>query len=994
MAAFSYPGVYVEELPSAQHTITGVATSIGAFVGWAAQGPVNQAALIQSWNDYLATFGGLDARTKLGYAVNQFFANGGQQCYVVRLVWDGSMPPANGNPAVAETAVATGLGYAMAQITATVTTASGKSVAGSLSVGIGQPVLESIEVTAGSLPAGATLPPMPAGSTGNLSAQPVYSDGGSSPPLPGGSLQWTSSDSTVVSVNASTGAIVASNPGTATLTATSGLVSGSITVTVVQATSVTLSVSSPVTTLAAGQQAQFHATATYNSGAAPDVTQGVVWTTSAASSVATLGTTGLFSVLPSVAASSTATVTATFPWAIGGTAPSQTTPAISITAPVPIAAAAYPASPVIAVAQTVTLNLWGPESNSPQQLVEITSGSTTWTSSNPLVATVAGNVVTAVAAGTATITGVNGSFTASTTVTVIPATTTLNAIAISPTQMTLAAGLTQQLKATGVYSDGTTADLTGSVTWGDAASSAASISVSGLLTAKTASGSPLTITAAWQGVNAAPTASLTITAAVLDSIQVAPSTAGLTSIPSGSTATFTATGTYSDGTTATIPSPTWSASPASIVTITPLGAATATSTGGGALSLFAKNPGAWGNTLRITVTAQPPPNSTRFNVLVQRVAPSGQLQTLESFVNLSVSPSDPNYVVTVIDNDSAYVTFVNPATGAPVVPTAAPSSTSTTPVALSGGTDGGVLVPTDGNFELALLSLSNSDAGINLLDHVDIFNLLCVPAETDAPTISTLQEFCSRKRALYIVDPPLNTTVANLIASGPVGSSPGSITAGNAATNSAYYFPWILAPDPLAGNRPTLFPPCGFVAGIYAATDAAIGVWKAPAGINAALIGNSGLQFVLTDLENGSLNPQAVNCLRQFKTYGDVVWGARTLAGNDQTGSQWKYVPIRRLALYIESSLWDGTQWVVFEPNDEALWGQIRLNVGAFMQGLFLKGAFAGTTPSQAYFVKCDAENNPPASVALGVVNILVGFAPLYPAEFVLIQIQQIINQS
>jgi phage tail sheath protein FI len=154
------------------------------------------------------------------------------------------------------------------------------------------------------------------------------------------------------------------------------------------------------------------------------------------------------------------------------------------------------------------------------------------------------------------------------------------------------------------------------------------------------------------------------------------------------------------------------------------------------------------------------------------------------------------------------------------------------------------------------------------------------------------------------------------------------------------------------------------------------------------------LQYSLTDGQNGSLNPKAVNCLRQFSVYGDVVWGARTLAGNDEAGSQWKYVPIRRLALFLESSLYDGTQWVVFEPNDETLWGQVRMNVGTFLQGLFLQGAFAGTTPQQAYFVKCDAENNPASSVALGVVNILVGFAPLYPAEFVVIQIQQIVGQN
>jgi phage tail sheath protein FI len=128
--------------------------------------------------------------------------------------------------------------------------------------------------------------------------------------------------------------------------------------------------------------------------------------------------------------------------------------------------------------------------------------------------------------------------------------------------------------------------------------------------------------------------------------------------------------------------------------------------------------------------------------------------------------------------------------------------------------------------------------------------------------------------------------------------------------------------------------------------------------------------------------------------YGDVVWGSRTLQGNDQAGSQWKYVPIRRLALFLESSLYEGTQWAVFEPNDETLWSQIRLNVGSFMQGLFQQGAFQGSTPQQAYFVKCDSENNPQSSINLGIVNVLVGFAPVVPAEFVVIQIQQIAAQA
>ena len=409
------------------------------------------------------------------------------------------------------------------------------------------------------------------------------------------------------------------------------------------------------------------------------------------------------------------------------------------------------------------------------------------------------------------------------------------------------------------------------------------------------------------------------------------------------------------------------------------------------LTLFAANPGAWANSVKVTVTPSTA-DPTRFSILVQQVIGS-QTTTLESYVNLSVSPTDPQYVVTVIDSDSNYITFLDPAISPPTPPP--PPGLPAAPAngllgAGTPGVDGDVLVPsTNNNFELALMSVTR---GIHLLDRVDIFNLLCVPGETDAPTIKLLQSYCKEKRAFYIVDPPQLSTISGLQASGPVGFG-GTSVIGPDANYSAYYFPWVNAPDPLFGNRPALFPPCGFVAGIYASTDVSRGVWKAPAGIDAGLTGQLGLQYNLTDGENGGLNIQAVNCMREFKVYGDVVWGARTLEGNDQAGSQWKYVPIRRLALFLESSLYNGTQWVVFEPNDERLWSQIRLNVGAFMQGLFLQGAFQGTSPQKAYFVKCDSENNPQSSINMGIVNVLVGFAPLYPAEFVVIQIQQIAGQ-
>jgi phage tail sheath protein FI len=171
-------------------------------------------------------------------------------------------------------------------------------------------------------------------------------------------------------------------------------------------------------------------------------------------------------------------------------------------------------------------------------------------------------------------------------------------------------------------------------------------------------------------------------------------------------------------------------------------------------------------------------------------------------------------------------------------------------------------------------------------------------------------------------------------------------------------------------------------------------VWKAPAGLDATLDGVAELDVPLTDPEIGRLNPLGVNCLRAAPGAGHVVWGARTRNGSDRLASEWKYLPVRRTALFLEESLFRGTQWVVFEPNDAPLWAQIRLNVGAFLNTLFRQGAFAGTTPREAYFVKCDAETTTPDDVNLGIVHILVGFAPLKPAEFVVVQIQQMAGQA
>ncbi len=290
--------------------------------------------------------------------------------------------------------------------------------------------------------------------------------------------------------------------------------------------------------------------------------------------------------------------------------------------------------------------------------------------------------------------------------------------------------------------------------------------------------------------------------------------------------------------------------------------------------------------------------------------------------------------------------------------------------------------------------------GIQALEAVDLFNLLCLPGVTQAGILTMAVQYCQSRRAVLIVDAPL--APPDPTKSGPQSLKPDEMVKyimgpdlpkGNLGTYAAIYYPWVKAPDPLKGGKVRSFSPSGMIAGLYARTDSARGVWKAPAGTDATLVGVQGVDYLLTDQENGILNPHGVNCLRIFPVFGPVSWGARTVSGDDQIGSDYKYVPVRRTALYIEESLYRGLKWAVFEPNDEPLWAQIRLNVGAFMQDLFVKGAFQGKTPRDAYFVKCDKETTTQNDINLGIVNILVGFAPLKPAEFVIVQLQQIAGQ-
>lgn len=452
--------------------------------------------------------------------------------------------------------------------------------------------------------------------------------------------------------------------------------------------------------------------------------------------------------------------------------------------------------------------------------------------------------------------------------------------------------------------------------------------------------------------------------------------------------------------------------PSTVAAATTIMAAAASGTGSitfAAATQGVSNPGAWAKNYGIVIknqlTGGNPNGRFRLQVLYNPSWPNTVPVVVESFENLSPTTPDPQgrYVGDILKTQSNYVMAtantltVPPSDNATNATTGQPTTGMQQPQNLGSGTgaaagnDGAQLSPsspgTQGPFENALLPASGT-GGAYQLARVDLFNLLCVPGLMDPSTISLLEAFCVTHRAFMIVDCNVNDTLTSL------ENGPNNSITGTPGTNAAFYFPWINGPDPLNQGSTGPFPPCGYVAGIYAATDGSRGVWKAPAGTAASLTGVIGPYVTLNDADNGILNPLAVNCIRNFSAYGTVVWGARTLQGNDEIGSQWKYVPVKRLALFIEESLYRGTQWAVFEPNDEPLWAALRLNIGSFMQTLFRQGAFQGQTPQDAYFVKCDDETTTQADINLGVVNVIVGFAPLLPAEFVVIQIQQMAGQT
>ncbi len=422
------------------------------------------------------------------------------------------------------------------------------------------------------------------------------------------------------------------------------------------------------------------------------------------------------------------------------------------------------------------------------------------------------------------------------------------------------------------------------------------------------------------------------------------------------------------------------------------------------LLLAAASKGKWGNKLRARVDHDVAgdlpwlePNELDEDDLFNLTIFDGSTGNVEKFVNLTVADS-PRRVDRVLRTNSRLVRAIDEP-----LPDDRPEAHDDLTAANQRDlwTDDDLSSPVDSEahdspaLETADYTGSRANkTGLYALENTDLFNLLCIPpdsreGDTDPDVYSEALTYCVERRAMLIVDPPADwTDTASAIAGlGDLGLS------GTGARNAALYFPRVIKADPLRENQTDTFVPCGLVAGAMARTDVQRGVWKAPAGIDVSLNGIRGLSVPLTNDENGQLNPLGINSLRTFPVIGHVVWGARTLRGADLLADEYKYVPVRRLALYIEESLYRGLQWVVFEPNDEPLWGQIRLNVGAFMHNLFRQGAFQGSSPRDAYLVKCDSETTTQNDINLGIVNILVGFAPLKPAEFVILKIQQLAGQ-
>ncbi|MEP3244151.1 MAG: phage tail sheath C-terminal domain-containing protein [Sneathiella sp.] len=418
------------------------------------------------------------------------------------------------------------------------------------------------------------------------------------------------------------------------------------------------------------------------------------------------------------------------------------------------------------------------------------------------------------------------------------------------------------------------------------------------------------------------------------------------------------------------------------------------------LRLQASSPGAWSNdVLSVSVNStgitaavaeqKKLDQADLFNLVVSYVTPDGRVAS-ENHGAVTLKKIDKegnktgNYLPLMLSEGSLYLRVLEGAD----LPSEPPMDSSSA-VAV-GGVDSDPLEISD------YIGDEDGKAGIYALKKIQIFNILCIPpdnpeGDTDNLVYSTAASFCVERNAMLIIDPPAKWTteyhggnLSNISLNdlGSFGAPEGR--------SSAVYFPRIVIEDALLNGAKRTFPASGAMAGQWSLADTSTGVWKAPAGLTSAIDGVAGLEISMSDADDGVLNPQGINCLRTFPVGGTVVWGARTMRGATALADEYRYVPVRRLLLYIMDWLEVNTRWAVFEPNDEKLWSELRLNIGSFMKGLYKDGALVGTKPDEAYFVRCDASTTTKEDQDNGIVRVQVGFAPVKPAEFVVITVQQV----
>lgn len=421
-------------------------------------------------------------------------------------------------------------------------------------------------------------------------------------------------------------------------------------------------------------------------------------------------------------------------------------------------------------------------------------------------------------------------------------------------------------------------------------------------------------------------------------------------------------------------------------------------------AIRASSPGVWGDRVSVAYLPSTDGDAERFRIAVVYDPPGGDgTELVENWDRLSTDPDDENYVVDVLRR-SLYVRWdgsamppyvpIPDATGSPpgtITDSAIVGGGGSPPIAqpLSGGVGGGGDL-TSGEYASIMQNyLAKVDDAALLVAGCDAFLDSGTTAGDYVQLVNTFIGYAEnrpRQDLFFVGDLPAEADEEPTVATSNTRAQivDGNVTGSNFA---GLYWPHVVISDPIGvGRNPTLaVPPAGHVAGVFSRTDGRRGVWKAPAGVEATLNGVLALQHELHDGHSDELNPKGINALRQLPGAGRVIWGSRTL----MPSSEWRYVPVRRTAIFLRSSIYFGIQWAVFEPNDTPLWSSLRATIGGFMETQFRNGAFAGRTSDEAYFVKVDSETTTEDDRLAGVVNILVGFAPLRPAEFVVVKLSQ-----